>query len=106
MKERFLRLILFFDLPTTTKKDKRNYILFRRFLLKEGFLMLQWSVYSRICKGDDSTDKYLRRIENNLPPKGNIRVLKITEKQYTGMKLILGQLIPEEKFGVQQLLIF
>ncbi|MCK9477654.1 MAG: CRISPR-associated endonuclease Cas2 [Candidatus Muirbacterium halophilum] len=106
MKERYLRIILFFDLPTKTKSDKRNYILFRRFLLKQGFLMMQWSVYSRICKGDDSTDKYFRRIETNLPPKGNIRILKITEKQYAGMKLLLGKFIPEEQFGVQQLLVF
>ena len=106
MKGKFLRILVFFDLPTKTKKDKRNYVLFRRLLLQEGFIMLQWSVYSRICKGDDGTEKHIRRIETNLPPDGNVRILKITEKQYTNMKIMLGKSVPEETFGVQQLLAF
>ena len=51
---RFMWIFVFFDLPTKTKKERKKYTEFRRFLLKDGFIMMQFSVYSRICKGEDS----------------------------------------------------
>jgi CRISPR-associated protein Cas2 len=77
--KRFMRLIVFFDLPTKTKHDKKVYTVFRRYLLKDGFIMLQFSVYSRVCKGLDSVESHLKYLRSILPTKGNIRMLQVTE---------------------------
>lgn len=64
-----MRILVFFDLPTITKADKRAYTLFRRFLLQDGYDMLQWSVYSRIVNGEDDAKKHQQRLVKNLPKK-------------------------------------
>ncbi|BAS68108.1 MAG: CRISPR-associated endonuclease Cas2 [Gammaproteobacteria bacterium] len=104
--DRFMRLIVFFDLPTKTKQDKRVYTVFRRYLLKDGFIMLQFSVYSRVCKGLDSVESHLKYLKSILPPKGNIRMLQVTEKQYARMEILLGSVKKTEKSAGKQLLLF
>ncbi|MBN2781744.1 MAG: CRISPR-associated endonuclease Cas2, partial [Campylobacterales bacterium] len=81
--EKFMWIFVFFDLPTNTKKDRKKYHDFRDFLLKDGFIMMQYSVYARICKGDDSVDTHKKRVKEHLPPKGNVRMLSITDLQYS-----------------------
>ena len=103
---RFMRLMVFFDLPTATKKDRKEYSLFRKFLVKNGFMMMQFSVYVRICKGVDMVQKYEKYVENNLPKKGNIRTLTVTNSQYERMNILLGNEKIEEKIGSKQLLLF
>lgn len=103
---RFMRLMVFFDLPTSNKRDRKEYALFRKFLLKNGFMMMQFSVYVRICKGVDMVDKYEKYVQDNLPQKGNIRTLIITNSQYERMKILLGDEKIEEKIGTKQLLLF
>jgi len=107
LTRRFMRLLVFFDLPTVSKSDKRAYVLFRRFLLKDGYDMIQWSVYGRIVNGQDAVDKHVQRLRTNLPRKGAVRCMKVTEKQFAGMLLLVGTLTrQEEKVGIRQLLLF
>ena len=76
-----MRIIVFFDLPVTTAAKRKAANQFRQFLLKDGYQMLQLSVYSRIVKGRDSLQKHHNRLCANLPQEGSIRCLEVTEKQ-------------------------
>ncbi|WP_302294677.1 CRISPR-associated endonuclease Cas2 [Pyramidobacter piscolens] len=98
-----MRIMVFFDLPVTTKKKRRDYTRFRKFLTTDGYDMLQFSVYSRIVNGEDAVDKHLKRLRSNLPPEGSVRFLQITERQYAAMKLLLGNQTPREKFITTQM---
>ena len=91
-----MRILVFFDLPVVEKEDRKEYQNFRRFLLNDGYLMIQFSVYSRICNGIDGVNKHVR-LKENLPPKGSVRYLQITEKQYTEMKFLVGSPKKQEK---------
>src|SRR3546814_20709812 len=71
-----------FDLPVDTKERAREATKFREFLLDEGFEMSQFSIYARFCNGKEHYDTYLRRIEANLPERGEIHVLHFTDTQY------------------------
>lgn len=101
-----MRLLLFFDLPTSTKKERKEYTKFRQYLLKSGYDMLQFSVYCRICKGQDTAERYMLQLETHLPPKGNIRAMIITNAQYERMKILIGEDKKEQKIGAKQLLLF
>lgn len=86
-----MRTIVFFDLPNIYAKDKRNYVLFRKFLLNEGFLMMQESVYSKIILNSQQAALLIDRIRKRAPKKGIIQVLTITERQYSQIEYIIGQ---------------
>lgn len=102
-----MRLIVFFDLPVVKKEDRKRYQEFRRFLLNDGYIMLQYSVYTRICNGIEGANKHSARLEKNLPPKGSVRFIQITEKQYESMKFLVGApKINEKKIGSAQLNVF
>ena len=106
-ERRFTRLFVFFDLPTNTPKQRKQATQFRNMLIKEAFMMLQYSVYVRVCKGQEIVNKYINKLELKLPDDGNIRVLQITDKQYERMKLLIGEETREEKcVGMKQLLLF
>lgn len=107
MNYRFMRLLVMFDLPTNTALDIRNYNNFRKFLIKEGFYMLQYSIYVKICTNKDSADLEVNKIIKNKPPQGAIRTLILTEKQYSDMNIIIGGSKKEdEKIGIRKLIIF
>lgn len=98
-----MRIIVFFDLPVTSPRERRSYSRFRKFLLKDGYTMLQYSVYTRICNGEDAVQKHVKRLKENLPPvNGAIRSLKITEKQFENMDILLGTTTPEEQLGTNK----
>ena len=104
---RFMRLMVFFDLPVVAKADRRAYTLFRRFLLNDGYDMLQFSVYGRILNGIDAEKKHMQRLIQNLPPAGSVRVLSVTEKQFASMKLLVGlPLFQEKQVNAAQMLLF
>jgi CRISPR-associated endoribonuclease cas2 len=91
MRDRIMRTIVFFDLPNIYAKDRRNYQLFRKFLLNEGFIMLQESVYSKLVLNSEQGKLLLERIRKKSPKKGIIQVLTITEKQYAQIEYIIGE---------------
>lgn len=102
-----MRMMVFFDLPTVTKTERRAYTLFRRFLLNDGYDMIQFSIYGRILNGNDAEEKHMKRLLVNLPPEGSIRVLTVTEKQYAGMKLLVGMpLFQEKQVNANQIVLF
>lgn len=90
MRNRTMRLLIFFDLPTHTKQERKSYSAFRKMLIKHGFSMLQYSVYERITRNYDDCESYISVINSHKPPKGDIRCLAVTEKQYERIRLIIG----------------
>ncbi|VEJ21409.1 CRISPR-associated endoribonuclease Cas2 [Neisseria animaloris] len=102
-----MRLIVFFDLPVTTAAKRKAASQFRKFLQKDGYHMLQLSVYSRIVKGRDALQKHHKRLMLHLPEEGQVRYLEVTEKQYTSMVMLIGEPKPrEKKVNADQLLLF
>ncbi|GGJ91441.1 hypothetical protein GCM10007063_12600 [Lentibacillus kapialis] len=98
-----MRIIVFFDLPVVIPRERREYTRFRKFLLEDGYSMLQFSVYTRICNGEDSVRKHMQRLKQNLPPvNGAIRALKVTEKQFENMEILLGSTTAEEELGTNK----
>lgn len=87
---KFMRIIVYFDLPVKTKVQRSRATKFRNALIKDGFTMLQWSVYTRICNGMDSVETHKRRVKEVLPHIGAVRMLVLTEKQYESMEILLG----------------
>lgn len=88
---RFMRLMVFFDLPTNTAAERKTYTTFRKFLLKDGYLMLQESVYVKLVVNDGMADSAVYRLRNNAPSKGLVQVLKVTETQFATMEFITGR---------------
>lgn len=87
---RIMRLILFFDLPMNTKEERRIYTRFRKYLINNGFSMIQFSVYVKIFPNRISMTQYIETLRNNLPQKGAIRVMGVTNKQYERMLIMVG----------------
>jgi CRISPR-associated protein Cas2 len=88
-----MHVLCFFDLPVETAKDRRNYRVFRRFLVKNGFLMLEESVYERMVINGNTQRALIELIRKNKPPKGLVMVLQITDKQFENMEIITGEFI-------------
>ena len=91
MRDRAMRTIVFFDLPNIYANDRRNYNEFRRYLLSEGFVMMQESVYSKIVLNTQQSEGLMDRLRKKSPKKGLIQVLTITEKQYSQIEYIIGK---------------
>ena len=102
-----MRMMVFFDLPMVTKTEKRAYTVFRRFLLNDGYDMIQFSVYGRILTGNDAEAKHMKRLVDNLPPEGSVRCLTVTEKQFASTKILVGlPLFQEKAVKASQMLLF
>ena len=80
-----------FDLPVTTAVERKEYTVFRKFLIKSGFLMLQESIYCKIAQNSTMADSIVENIRKNKPSSGLVQVLKVTEKQYSKMEYIVGE---------------
>lgn len=87
---RFMRMFVFFDLPTLTLEDRRNYRIFRKALIKNGFIMLQESVYCKMMTSPSMENTCRKVIHDNKPPKGIVQTLIITEKQFVKMDYVVG----------------
>ena len=94
---KFMRIMVLFDLPTKNKADRKKYSEFRRFLLNDGFQMLQYSVYVRLCNGGFDVEKHAKRIQANTPKKGRAIMLILTNNQYEDMKYLVGTKSEEKK---------
>ena len=86
---RIMRMLVLFDLPTGSKKERKSYANFRKFLVKDGYHMEQFSVYSRVLLSRDSAEAHLRRLKENLPKAGAVTVLTLTEKQYESREVLV-----------------
>lgn len=86
-----MRILIMFDLPVETKTQVRVYNKFRKQLIKEGFLMLQYSIYIKTCINREAANGTINIIKKYLPKNGHIRSLIITEKQYENMVVLLGE---------------
>lgn len=91
MSYRFMRTIVMFDLPVETVEDRRNYRKFRRLLIKNGFIMMQESVYTRMLLTPSSERTVIELIRKNKPPNGLVQLLTVTEKQFSKMIFIVGE---------------
>ena len=90
-----MRVAVFFDLPTGSKKERRTATRFRNFLLKDGFNMLQYSVYTRLCPNRDVAEKHMNRVK---PDVGSIRLIYLTEHQFTNTYVITGKKTAQERY--------
>ncbi len=84
-------MVVMFDLPTETKEQKKAYTRFRKLLLNDGFSMLQFSVYGRHCGSFENADVHEKRVVGGLPSNGEVRILRVTEKQFARMKTYYGK---------------
>jgi CRISPR-associated protein Cas2 len=88
---RFMRIMVFFDLPVKTKAQRRAAAQFRNFLLKDGYHMVQYSVYARICNGTDSVETHRARVLQHVPLRGAVRMMVVTERQFNAIDLLIGE---------------
>ena len=88
---RIMWLFVFFDLPTSTREYRRVYSGFRKHIMADGFNMLQYSVYTRHGASRESMHVHMRRVQKFVPKEGQVTILQITDKQYSGMINILGR---------------
>ena len=80
-------VMVFFDLPTETKKERKAYADFRKRLVSDGFTMFQFSIYMRHCPSVENAEVHIKRVKNNLPPLGQVGILCITDKQFGDMEI-------------------
>lgn len=99
-------VLVFFDLPTETKKDRKIYTEFRTKLIKDGFTMFQFSIYLRHCPSRENAEVHIKRTKNNLPNKGHIGILCITDKQFGQMEIFYGVKLADKSTPGQQLSLF
>jgi len=83
-------IFVHFDLPTESKTDRKNYSIFRKFLLNDGFNMIQYSMYARHCSSRENADVHRKRVKKALPPLGQIIVFEITDAQFEKMDFFTG----------------
>lgn len=83
--------MVMFDLPTDTKSARRQYALFRKTLLNNGFSQLQYSVYARPCPSKENLAVHTGRVKNAIPPEGEVRILEMTDKQFERMLVFWGK---------------
>lgn len=87
-----MRVIVMFDLPTETSMERRHYRWFRKYLIDDGFVMMQESIYTKICLNMHAVKQVELSIEKNKPPKGLVQIMSVTERQFASMKLVVGEL--------------
>lgn len=99
-------VLVFFDLPTETRTERKVAARFRKNLLDAGFAMFQFSIYMRFCASRENASVHIRRTKSNLPKKGKICIMQITDKQFGMMELFHGQKEIEPETPSQQLELF
>ena len=88
---RLMWMMVLFDLPVLTKKERKAATKFRKFLLDQGFEMSQFSVYMRFCAGKEQAEALTRTVERNVPKTGKVHILYFTDKQYENMVCFDGR---------------
>lgn len=90
MSYRFMRMLVMFDMPTETTRDRKAYRQFRKFLINEGFIMHQFSIYTKILLNNSAKNAMIKRLKDHTPDKGLITILNVTEKQFARMIYLSG----------------
>lgn len=85
-----MRLVLFFDLPMVTKQERKIYTQFRKYLIKNGYMMMQFSVYCKIFPNREAAINHISILRKQVPKNGQIRIMVVTEKQYSRIEIIVG----------------
>lgn len=97
-----MRAIVFFDMPTVTKRDVKIYSKFRKYLIKSGYLMMQYSIYSKLFPNREAMENHLKQLRRNVPNQGQVRVMKVTEKQYAAIEVLVGTISQQESLTNQE----
>lgn len=103
---RIMWVLVFFDLPTETPKERKIYAQFRKKILDFGFVMFQFSIYMRHCPSRENADKHIAHVKKILPDKGHIGILTITDKQFGDMEIFAAGKVKEKPDIPQQLELF
>ena len=103
---RCMWVLAMFDLPSDTKQTRKAYTQFRKSLLEDGFTMMQYSVYARHCPSKENAEVHVQRVQANLPPEGEVRVLTITDKQFERMQIFWGKMRKSPEPAPLQLQLF
>ena len=91
MSFRFMRVFVFFDLPVLSASDRKEYRKFRKYLVKNGFIMMQESVYSKLTLNATAAKTVQANVRKNAPPNGIVELLIVTEKQFATIEYITGE---------------
>jgi CRISPR-associated protein Cas2 len=86
-----MRVLIMFDLPVVSQADRKEYTRFRKYLIKNGFLMMQESIYCKLAQNTTAADALIDNVRKNKPIKGLVQAMKITEKQYSKIEYIVGE---------------
>lgn len=103
LEDKWMYLMIMFDLPVKTKKAQKAANQFRNFLKKQGYIMINYSVYARFIKNNDYRDKFEKQLKQHLPNTGNVKSLLITEKQFQKMQFLVGEKTLQDKITATQL---
>lgn len=103
---RVMWILVFFDLPTETKKERKDAALFRKNLMRDGFTMFQFSIYVRHCASKENMDVHLKRVRAMIPEYGKIGVLNVTDRQFGDIEIFYGKKAIKDKSTPLQLELF
>ena len=103
---RIMWVLVFFDLPTETKTDRKRATTFRKKLLDDGFTMFQFSIYLRHCPSRENATVHVDRVKRNLPKNGHVGILRVTDKQFERMEIYFNSKPEDAPLGAQQLEMF
>ena len=99
-------ILVSFDLPTNSKKERKIASRFRKNLIEDGFVMFQYSIYMRHCNSRENAEVHKRRVRSLLPEQGKVSVLAITDKQFGNMEIYHGMKEEDKPGGSKQLTLF
>lgn len=99
-------VLVFFDLPTQTKKERKIYTRFRKAILANGFKMFQYSIYVRQCSGRENTEVHINRVKRRLPDIGVVCIMSMTDKQFEAMEIFHGKELAETMKALEHLVIY
>ena len=103
---RVMLIMVFFDLPTETKRERKEHALFRKNLIKDGFTMFQFSIYIRHCASKENMMVHVNRIKKIIPDKGKVGIISITDKQFSEMQIFIGKKVTPSQSASMQLELF
>lgn len=106
MSYRFMRVIVMFDLPMLSSQEKKEYRRFRKFLISNGFIMIQQSIYSKLALNNTVATTIIKNVKQNKPKSGLVQMLTITEKQYNRMEFVVGEFSTDTLDSDERMVIF